>query len=94
MDRNSKTEEGAKNRPVYKPTSNYQWDEEALISLTGKEVNIILRSLKAAANNEDFVRNVAIFQGLSTINEVFKEMVESGIAKEMEDPPLQGATET
>lgn len=73
----------------FKPNANYTWEDTQQFILIGAELNIIMKSLQVAADTPEFRRNAAIFQGLSAVNNLFKDAVEQGLIKESEAPVEQ-----
>jgi hypothetical protein len=77
----------------YNPSAKYEWNSEDNFTITGKEVEDINNALKAAASTPDFQRFAALYQGLVSFNNFFKELVEDGLVREIKEE-VKGTTET
>lgn len=75
--------------PQFKQNANYEWDPAEKFVILGEELSIIMKSLQSAGDVPEFRRYAAIYQGLSTINNIFKEGVEQGMIKEVKSSTPQ-----
>lgn len=92
---NRKPGETNKTKQEFKPNSNYEWDENQEFTVLGSELNIILKTLQIAADTPEYKRNVAIFQALTVVSNIFKEAVEQNIIREVvQDKPAEKYPDT
>lgn len=102
MERKPKIEElKAVKTPVYDPRKNYEWAEDDIFSVTGKEIDFWYKAMSAIVASDDYQRFLFIQRGAAAMQNFLKESVEQGLISEVkkeepkkqEDGPTQSSTE-
>jgi hypothetical protein len=70
----------------YDPSKSYQWNEDAVLSLTGLQFDKILKGLQARASTPEFQVFLMEKEALDTVTQIFVKNVENGTIYEMTPP--------